>query len=431
MRIRGTRGRRVFRAIGAGLVAMLAWAGLVAYGTFNGWWHRAIAPAGDDRAFAAAAVRVLGSEPHGDLALVLIRQGEVVAEHYAGREQDVDRDTVFQTASMSKWITALGVMSLVRQGAIDLDAPISRYTKRWSLPASAFDHQGVTIRRLLSHTAGLTDGLGFGDYGLDEPVPAIEETLRHPRASSGRDAIIQVGYAPGSDWRYSGGGYLLLQLAIEEHEGEEFESFMRRTLFLPLGLTRSSFADVQGASNRARPYDADNGSATRFRYAAAAATGFTTSAADMIRLVRAVSGKRPLPPFDAATVKAMRKPHGHQFGADIWGLGTMLYAPTQSGDYVYGHDGQNDPALNAAVRINPDSGDAIIVLTSGGRAPATRIASEWTYWQTGVPDFLAFGGAIQEAMAPLFAGIATLFVLTTLFLWTSLRRRGPTAQAAS
>ena len=411
---------------------MLAWAAVVAYGTFNGWWHRAIAPSGDTRAFAASAVRALDSQPHGDLALVLIQKGEVAAEHYSGREQTVDRDTVFQTASMSKWITALGVMSLVQQGAWELDAPASRYVKRWSLPASAFDHQGVTVRRLLSHTAGLTDGLGFGDYRLDEALPTVEESLRHPRASSGRDVAIQLGYAPGSDWRYSGGGYLLLQQALEERAQEPFEAFMQRTILKPLELTRSSFADAQGALNVARPYDAENGSAERFHYAAAAATGFSTSAFDMIRLVRAVSNAPPSAvPFNATTLKSMRVPHGHQFGADIWGLGTMLYAPTASGDYVYGHDGQNEPAINTAVRINPDNGDAIIIFASGGRGPATRIASEWTFWQTGVPDFLAFGGAIQEAMMPLGVGIVTVVVLTALFLWKSLRpRTEPTAPSA-
>ena len=100
----------------------------------------------------------------------------------------------------------------------------------------------------------------------------------------------------------------------------------------------------------------------------------------------------------------MRELHGRQFGADIWGLGTMLSAPTAGDAFVFGHDGQNEPAINAAVRINPDNGDAIVVLTSGGRLLATRLASEWTYWQTGGPDFLVIGTAIREAVVPLVAG---------------------------
>lgn len=112
----------------------------------------------------------------------------------------------------------------------------------------------------------------------------------------------------------------------------------------------------------------------------------------------------------------MREPHGKQFGADIWGLGTMLYAPTAADAFVFGHDGQNDPAINAAVRINPDNGDAIIALTSGGRLLATRLASEWTYWQTGGPDFLVIGTALREAVVPLLAGWAAAIAAAVIYL---------------
>ena len=88
---------------------------------------------------------------------------------------------------------------------------------------------------------------------------------------------------------------------------------------------------------------------------------------------------------------------------------------------MFGHDGQNEPAINAAVRINPDNGDAIVVLTSGGRHLATRLGSEWTYWQTGGPDFLVIGTAIREAAVPLVAGWAA--VLLSAMLYARLRRR--------
>lgn len=72
----------------------------------------------------------------------------------------------------------------------------------------------------------------------------------------------------------------------------------------------------------------------------------------------------------------MRKPHASAFGADIWGLGTILYAPTEAGDYIYGHHGQNDPAINASVRINPETGDALIAFVSGGQSLATALGYE-------------------------------------------------------
>ena len=86
--------------------------------------------------------------------------------------------------------------------------------------------------------------------------------------------------------------------------------------------------------------------------------------------------------------------------AQTSGASAPCSTSTAGDAFVFGHDGQNDPAINAAVRVNPDNSDAIVVLTSGGRLLATRLASEWTYWQTGGPDFLVIGTAIREAVAP-------------------------------
>ncbi len=358
---------------------------------------------------------MVSSEPHGEVAVALITKGQVADEYYTGGAEAVNRETVFPVASMSKWVTAVGVMQLVRDGKVDLDAPVARYLTRWTLPAGQFDHNGVTTRRLLSHTAGLTDGLGFGDYRLEERLPTLEESLRAPRASTGQPTAIAVGYEPGSRWQYSGGGYLILQLLVEEVSKQPFATFMRESVFAPLQLSCSSFEPTTSA-NAAASYDATGHAAPTFRYAAAGATGFSTCVDDMVRWVRAHGSSNSPPPLDTDVQRRMREPHGRQFGADIWGLGTMLYAPTAAGAFVFGHDGQNDPAINAAVRINPDNADAIIVLTSGGRLLATRLASEWTYWQAGGPDFLVIGTALREAVVPLLAGWAAVIAAAMFYM---------------
>jgi len=184
---------------------------------------------------------------------------------------------------------------------------------------------------------------------------------------------------------------------------------MRESVLAPLQLSCSSFVPTSSA-NAAGAYDATGHAAPAYQYAAAGATGFSTCVADMVRWVQAHVNSGPAVPIDARLQRDMRKPHGRRFGADIWGLGTMLYAPTATDAFVFGHDGRNEPAINAAVRINPDTGDAIIALTSGGRLLATRFASEWTYWQTGGPDFLVIGTALREAVAPLLAGWAAVIV---------------------
>ncbi len=389
------------------LGGLLIWAAIVGYGVLAGWWHRGVARAGDTPSFMASVRTIVSSEPHGDVAIALLTAGQVSGEYYTGVAGAVNRDTVFPVASMSKWITAVGVMQLARDGKIDLDAPVSRYLTRWTLPAGPFDTNGVTTRRLLSHTAGLTDGLGFGDYQLGEPLPSLEESLRAPRTSSGQPTAIAVGHEPGSRWQYSGGGYLILQLLVEEVSRQPFAAFMRDAVLEPLQLSCSSF-EPASADRAARSYDAHGQAAPTFHYAAAGATGFSTCVGDMVRWVQAHVGSHPAASLDADLQRRMREPHGTQFGADIWGLGTMLYAPTAADAFVFGHDGQNAPAINAAVRINPDTGDAIIALTSGGRLLATRVASEWTYWQTGGPDFLVIGTAAREAVGPLLTGWAVV-----------------------
>lgn len=412
--------------IACGLGAMLAWTALVGYGVLAGWWHHGLARSGDTPAFMAAVRTMVSSEPHGGVAVALLTRGQAADEYYKGVDA-VDRETVFPVASMSKWITAVGVMQLARDGKIDLDAPVSRYLTRWTLPAGTFDNSGVTTRRLLSHTAGLTDGLGFGDYRLDEPLPTLEETLRAPRTSTGQPASIAVGYEPGTRWQYSGGGYLILQLLVEEVSKRPFAAFMRESVLAPLQLSCSSF-EHPASADAARSYDAAGRAAPTYQYAAAGATGFSTCVADMVRWVQAHLNNVPGAPIDAELQRRMREPHGRQFGADIWGLGTMLYAPTATGAFVFGHDGQNEPAINAAVRINPDTGDAIIVLTSGGRLLATRLASEWTYWQTGGPDFLVIGTAMREAVAPLLAGWAAVIIGAAFYRQARRRRAARVGQ---
>lgn len=400
------------------LVAVILWIAIAAYGAISGWWLTPIAPKGDAHAFLDAAVKIGDTQSRGNIALVLIRNGAVYGEHFTPSVDRTDRETRFPLASMSKWFTAYGVMQLVQAGKIDLDAPVSRYLRRWHLPEGSFDNSGVTVRRLLSHTAGLTDGLGFGDYEPGEALPSLEASLRQPKSSSG-SATIAVGREPGGDWNYSGGGYLILQLIVEEVSGMSFAEWMQQAVFDPIGMNRSSYAYIGTLDNASRSYDANGNLSTSYQYAAAAATGLSSSAADLIKFAQAQlrPGDEGAKVLSAAHVAAMRQPHGRKWGVDIWGLGPPLYAPTASGDYIFGHDGSNDPAINTALRINPDNGDAVVVLVTGSRTLASTIAYEWTLWQTGGPDFLMLGKAIESALMPLVVGllfIASMFVLFIL-----------------
>lgn len=402
------------------ILAILAWTGLAAYGGLVGWWLRPIAPRTDAEAFRQAASALANAQSRGNVALVLIRNGAVYAEQYTPSIDPVDRDTRFPLASMSKWFTAYAVLQLVQAGRLDLDAPITTYLRQWQLPLGAFDGQQVTVRRLLSHTTGLTDGLGFGDYLPSESLPSLAESLRHPRASSNTAAVIAVGRAPGSGFQYSGGGYLILQAIVEDVTRTSFPTWMQDSMFAPLRMHRATYTYLGQLDNVARSFDARGALVPTYRYAAAGATGLSASAGDLIAFAQAqlASGAAAAGALPRDAIERMRQPHAQKLGLDIWGLGVMLYAPTASGAYVYGHDGSNAPAINTSMRINPDNGDAVIVLTTGHASLASSIASEWTLWQTGVPDFLMVERALRSALVPWIAGLAIMVAL-----WGGLRVR--------
>ena len=271
------------------VLALAVWTAVVVAGALEGWWRQPLARAGDTRAFMDAAVAEIDRTRRGNVAFVLIEDGQVFDEHFTSAGQPVDRDTLFQVASMSKWITAWGVMTLVEAGTLDLDAPVSTYLTRWSLPKTEFDNGGVTVRRLLSHTAGLTDGLGYGGFAPGQPVqPLVASLTRAADASPGADGAVRVGIEPGSAFKYSGGGYTLLQLIIEEVSGQSFNDYMRSAVFEPLGMTRSTYS-LEGASttNVAEFYDVDGTPAIHYRFTSLAATSLYTSAADVTRFIQA------------------------------------------------------------------------------------------------------------------------------------------------
>ncbi|MDO9223892.1 MAG: serine hydrolase domain-containing protein [Caulobacter sp.] len=421
---------RFFKSLAAALFAALVVVALIVAGSLEGWWRKPLAAPGDTAGFAAAATKKLRADSKGNAAFILIKGGRPVTELYLSKGAPVNRDTQFQVASLSKLATAWGVMTLVEQGKLDLDAPVSKYLTRWKLPPTDFDNDKVTVRRLLSHTAGLTDGLGYAGFKPGQPVQSLEASLtRAADASPGRDGRVRVGQAPGV-FDYSGGGYTLLQLIIEEVSGQPFNTYMTQAVFAPLGMTRSTYVLEDAPTNLAEFYDVDGSITTHYRFTALAAASLYTSAADMTRLVAAY---RPGPNGEPAgrgvlkpgTLAAMRKPEAKQYGADVWGLGTILYAPNNRGDFIIGHDGNNEPAINTAVRMDPATGDGIVILETGNRLLATELGGEWVFWTTHHVDLLTAvmeAGAIIRLVA-IGGGVAFLAVF--LLVWRLTRRRRP------
>lgn len=115
-------------------LALAAWTAVFIIGTLEGYWHQSLAPRGDAQAFLDAAASEIDSLHRGNAVLVLIDGGQVYGDHFVSVGELIDRNTVFQVASLSKWITAWGIMTLIEAGKLDLDEPVLTYLTRWKLP---------------------------------------------------------------------------------------------------------------------------------------------------------------------------------------------------------------------------------------------------------------------------------------------------------
>lgn len=409
---------------------MALWAAAVFFATQEGWFHNAIAKNRMPETFIKAAEREFTKPFVGNLAMATLKDGVVEYERFHSAGKPVDRNTVFQVASLSKWVSAFGVMRLVEAGKLDLDAPVSRYLTRWKLPASSFNNDGVTVRRLLSHTAGLADGLGYSGFEAGTPVQSLEQSLTHAAdADAGVNGSVHVGLEPGNNFKYSGGGYTLLQLLVEEVSGQSFDVYMKQSVFAPLNMVHSSYTwDEHSAYPLADFYNSDGTPAKHYRYTSLAATSLYTSLSDLELFFQAhLKGKNAEPIgrtiIKPETVKMMRTPHAQQMGFDIWGLGTILFAPTGNNDFIIGHDGKSTPPINTAVRLNPETGDGIIVLETGHPILATRLASEWVFWKTGQVDTLLFLTLTSGMIRTVVIGWIVILSMTILSAIAKRRSR--------
>ncbi len=354
---------------------------------------RPVASSGDAAAFEEYLVATVGKaagQRFGSAAIALVQNGQVIATHGFGdadlSQAPVQFDkTLYQMASVSKLVTAWGVMKLVEDGRIvTLDDRVSNYLTRWQFSAGDYDASEVTVRQLLSHTAGLGDGFGYAGFLPGEPLQTLEEslTLAHDPAA-GEPRGVAVTQQPGDRWRYSGGGYTVLQLLVEEVTGQTFADYMTETVLQPLNMTGASFdwESIEASdreSHLATSFDTDLQPAPHRRYTATAAASLYATPQDMAALTRAYFGSNPV--LSPATLSEMTTPQPGTSG--IWGLGHSVYMKTEAG-LVVGHDGANLPALNHTVRINPATGNGIVVMVSGSTTLASQLGDDWVYWETG------------------------------------------------
>lgn len=335
------------------------------------------------------APRALERTDATGLGIALIRRGEAVWSGAFGAAdpatgERVTATTLFNVGSIAKTLTAWGVMKLVEEGELELDAPVAELLPRWPLAGGegarpgepeVGEASGITVRRLLAHTAGLS--MGATPETPPDATPDLAELLA--------DSLRRVA-RPGAEWRYSGGGYGLLELLIEARTGRAFAEYMNEEILEPLGMRRSFFGwRPELPALAATPMD--GGAPTAYRdYPVLAAAGLWTTLDDLARFGAAWLGTAATPRgggvLRPATVDSMTAPapETEQRWGIRYGLGTNLW-PTTDGRFAAGHAGQNT-GWAAALWTLPGTGDGIVLLTnaSDGADAYRWPLCDWVGW---------------------------------------------------
>ncbi|MCW0464945.1 serine hydrolase domain-containing protein [Xanthomonas sacchari] len=300
------------------------------------------------------------------VAIAVIHRGRVAwAKGYgvtATGGGAVDARTLFQAGSVSKPVAAMAALSLVQDGRMALDAPVNARLTSWTLPDSADSHDHpVTLRQLLSHTAG-TSVHGFDGYARGAAVPTLQQVLDGQAPAN--SAPVRVEAPVGVRYRYSGGGYTLMQQLLIDVGGQDFPTLLQQRVLAPLRMRASSFRQplpARDLAHAAQPHDA-NGALVAggpHTYPELAAAGLWTNAQDLARyaieLCAAQAGRGRV--LSAASARAMMTPvrDGYGLGLNIGGASARKY--------VY-HDGSN-AGYKATLVVYPQGCDGAVVLSNG------------------------------------------------------------------
>lgn len=274
----------------------------------------------------------------------------------------VTPDTLFQAGSISKPVTALAALRLIEQHRLTLDGDVNKQLIGWKLPMPPGEY--VTLRELLSHTAGTTVH-GFPGYAAGLPVPSVDDVLAGRAPANTKPVVVDT--PPGTVWRYSGGGYTVLQKLIGDVTGQSFKQVLRDEVLRPAGMTHSSFAqplDAALLANAAWPHDGTGKPVTGgpHTYPELAAAGLWSTPGDLLRYAVAVRdsahGKtRAL--IGQALATEMLTP-----GKGDYGLGLEVHGAPANRDFSHG--GSNEGYENFLVTYT-GSGDGVAVMTNGAQ----------------------------------------------------------------
>ncbi|PKV51441.1 CubicO group peptidase (beta-lactamase class C family) [Aquimarina sp. MAR_2010_214] len=275
----------------------------------------------------------------------------------------VTDQTLFQAGSISKPVAAYGALTLVEQGKIDLDKDVNTYLQSWKLPDSEFTKEKkVALKHLLNHSGGLTVH-GFLGYSPDLPVPTLVQVLNGE--SPANSGAIFVDKVPEKSFRYSGGGYTVMQQMMIDVAQESFPQLMSELVLQPLQMSNSTYdqplqsEQLKMAATGYLP-DGSTTKGKRHTYPEMAAAGLWTTAEDLAKF--AVNIQQTLKgESKAALSQDMTTTMLTPFVEDFSGLG--IFINKMEDEIYFGHGGW-DEGFSSEMIAHKDKGYGVVILTN-------------------------------------------------------------------
>ncbi|MDQ3473492.1 MAG: beta-lactamase family protein, partial [Acidobacteriota bacterium] len=325
------------------------------------------------------------------LSVAVIENFKVVwARAYGVKEletkEPVTTDTLFQAGSISKSVNAMVAMKKVEEGKISLDEDINNKLTTWKLPDNEFTtKKKVTLRNLLSHTAGTTVH-GFPGYAVTEKVPSLADVLNGTNGANTRP--VRVDLEPGTRFRYSGGGTTISQLAIMDIEKKPYPEIAREAVLAPLKMNNSTYSQPLPDDWRKKAATGYRGDGSEVSgkihvYPEMAAAGLWTTPTDLakfaIEMQLSIAGR---------SNKVLKKETAELMTTsfmDNVGLGFFL---EKHGKATYFGHGGADEGFRAELLVNRDKGYGVAVMVNSDNGQILREVMRAVAHEYGWEEFL-------------------------------------------
>ncbi|MHA1686540.1 MAG: serine hydrolase domain-containing protein [Candidatus Heimdallarchaeaceae archaeon] len=309
------------------------------------------------------------------IEITVVNNNSILWQHCAGvknttTKQKITCNTIFEAGSTSKIVTAILTMILKEEGVIELDDPIDKTLNSWRHPTDRRIDK-ITLRQLLSHTAGINrpnSGFSYkrGTY------PTINDVL--DGKSPAENDPLSLEFEPGSSHQYSNLGYILIQKVIEDASSEDFAKLAKKKIFQKIGMTNSTFSYPYGEDleRMASPHDA-NGypQSSGLHPSVLAAGGLVTTGNElaklMIELCLTYAGKSEKM-LKQESVREIFSPQ-YPLNPDKWfgftgqGLGCLL--KKQNGNTIACQPGTNLPGMVCMFIMDLDEGNGVTIMSNG------------------------------------------------------------------